>query len=156
MYLVLSELLRLPAMSIVLRELIRPAAELLGVEVCLVGLPLDFGTLLEGGRGGAVGGPAFIRRELRRYHKTCNLEHDISLQPLRIAEAENRHRHYALSDRFGRGFCRPRRRPPVKNHAAPAIRMLAPITAACTGSLSAGAGGRCSTPLASVRAGSCT
>ena len=79
MYLILSELLRLPAMFTVLRELIRPAAELLGVEVCLVGLPLDFGLLLEGGRGGAVCGPAFIRRELRRYHKTCNLEPDISL-----------------------------------------------------------------------------
>ncbi|OGX88549.1 arginase family protein [Hymenobacter glacialis] len=72
-----------------LRELIRPAAELPEADVCIVGLPLDVGTVLEGGRGGAVGGPAAIRRELRRYHKTYNLEHNISLDHLRIADAGN-------------------------------------------------------------------
>ena len=35
-----------------LRDLIRPAAELPEADVCLVGLPLDFGTVLEGGRAG--------------------------------------------------------------------------------------------------------
>ena len=35
-----------------------------------------------------MGGPAFFRRELHRYHKTCNLEHDISLQHLRIAKVQ--------------------------------------------------------------------
>ncbi|MBF9237918.1 arginase family protein [Hymenobacter sp. BT683] len=72
-----------------LRELIRPAAELPEADVCLVGLPLDFGTVLEGGRAGAAGAPEAIRRELRRYHKTYNLEHDISLKNLRIADAGN-------------------------------------------------------------------
>ena len=70
-----------------LRELIRPAAELPEAEVCLVGLPLDFGTVLEGGRSGAAGAPAAMRRELRRYHKTYNLEHNIRLDSLRIADA---------------------------------------------------------------------
>ena len=70
-----------------LRELIQPAADLPEAEVCLVGLPHDFGTVLEGGRAGAVGAPAAIRRELRRYHKTYNLEHNISLDKLRIADA---------------------------------------------------------------------
>lgn len=72
-----------------LRDLIRPAADLPVADVCLVGLPLDFGTVLEGGRAGAVGAPAAIRRELRRYHKTYNLEHDISLESLRVADAGN-------------------------------------------------------------------
>ncbi|UYZ60763.1 arginase family protein [Hymenobacter latericus] len=70
-----------------LRELIRPAAELPEADVCLVGLPLDHGTVLEGGRAGAVGAPAAIRRELRRYHKTYNLEHNVRLDGLRIADA---------------------------------------------------------------------
>ena len=72
-----------------LRDLIRPATELPEADVCLVGLPLDFGTVLEGGRAGATGAPAAIRRELRRYHKTYNLEHNISLDNLRIADAGN-------------------------------------------------------------------
>jgi formimidoylglutamase len=72
-----------------LRELIRPAAELPEADVCLVGLPLDFGTVLEGGRAGAVQAPDAIRRELRRYHKTYNLEHNVSLDQLRIADAGN-------------------------------------------------------------------
>ncbi|HEX8328082.1 MAG TPA: formimidoylglutamase [Hymenobacter sp.] len=72
-----------------LRELIRPAAELPEADVCLVGLPLDFGTVLEGGRAGAVGAPDALRRELRRYHKTYNLEHNVSLNHLRIADAGN-------------------------------------------------------------------
>ncbi|AYA36845.1 hypothetical protein D3Y59_07110 [Hymenobacter oligotrophus] len=70
-----------------LRELIRPAAEMPEADVCLVGLPLDHGTVLEGGRAGAVGAPAAIRRELRRYHKTYNLEHNVRLDGLRIADA---------------------------------------------------------------------
>ena len=74
---------------IFLRDLIRPAAELPEAEVCLVGLPLDFGTVLEGGRAGAAHAPDAIRRELRRYHKTYNLEHDISLNNVRIADAGN-------------------------------------------------------------------
>lgn len=52
--------------------------------MCLVGLPLDFGTVLEGGRAGAAGA---IRHELCRYHKTHNLEHGISLDNLRVADA---------------------------------------------------------------------
>ena len=72
-----------------LRHLIRPAAELPEADVCLVGLPLDFGTVLEGGRAGAAHAPDAIRRELRRYHKTYNLEHNISLESLRIADAGN-------------------------------------------------------------------
>ena len=72
-----------------LRDLIRPAAELPEADVCLVGLPLDFGTVLEGGRAGAVHAPDAIRRELRRYHKTYNLEHHISLDNLRLADAGN-------------------------------------------------------------------
>lgn len=72
-----------------LRDLIRPAAELPEADVCLVGLPLDFGTVLEGGRAGAAHAPDAIRRELRRYHKTYNLEHNIGLESLRIAEAGN-------------------------------------------------------------------
>jgi len=74
-------------MSTFLRELIRPAAELPEADVCLVGLPLDFGTVLEGGRAGAAGAPAAIRRELRRYHKTYNLEHNVRLDALRLADA---------------------------------------------------------------------
>ena len=72
-----------------LRDLIRPAADLPEADVCLVGLPLDFGTVLEGGRAGAAHAPDAIRRELRRYHKTYNLEHGISLTGLRIADAGN-------------------------------------------------------------------
>ncbi|UOQ50860.1 arginase family protein [Hymenobacter cellulosivorans] len=72
-----------------LRELIRPATELPQADVCLVGLPLDFGTVLEGGRAGAVHAPDAIRRELRRYHKTYNLEHNVDLSGLRIADAGN-------------------------------------------------------------------
>jgi formimidoylglutamase len=72
-----------------LRDLIRPAAELPEADVCLVGLPLDFGTVLEGGRAGASHAPDAIRRELRRYHKTYNLEHNVSLEKLRIADAGN-------------------------------------------------------------------
>ncbi|SHJ57796.1 guanidinobutyrase [Hymenobacter daecheongensis DSM 21074] len=72
-----------------LRELIQPAAALPQAEVCLVGLPLDFGTVLEGGRAGARHAPDAIRRELRRYHKTYNLEHNVSLDHLRIADAGN-------------------------------------------------------------------
>lgn len=72
-----------------LRDLIRPAAELPTADVCLVGLPLDFGTVLEGGRAGAVHAPDAIRRELRRYHKTYNLGYNISLDHLRIADAGN-------------------------------------------------------------------
>ena len=74
---------------IFLRDLIRPAAELPTADVCLVGLPLDYGTVLEGGRAGAAHAPDAIRRELRRYHKTYNLEHNISLDILRIADAGN-------------------------------------------------------------------
>ncbi|MCC2545415.1 formimidoylglutamase [Hymenobacter sp. BT175] len=70
-----------------LRELIFPADQLPQADVCLVGLPLDFGTVLEGGRAGAVHAPGAIRRELRRYHKTYNLEHDVDLGTLRIADA---------------------------------------------------------------------
>jgi formimidoylglutamase len=76
-------------MATFLRELIQPAAELPEADVCLVGLPHDFGTVLEGGRAGAVGAPDAIRRELRRYHKTYNLEHNVSLDTLRIADAGN-------------------------------------------------------------------
>jgi formiminoglutamase/guanidinobutyrase len=72
-----------------LRELIRPAAELPEADICLVGLPLDFGTVLEGGRAGAVHAPDALRRELRRYHKTYNLEHNVDLSGLRIADAGN-------------------------------------------------------------------
>ena len=72
-----------------LRDLLRPAAELPEADVCLVGLPLDFGTVLEGGRAGAVHAPEALRRELRRYHKTYNLEHGTSLENLRIADAGN-------------------------------------------------------------------
>ncbi|RFP64665.1 hypothetical protein D0N36_12955 [Hymenobacter lapidiphilus] len=72
-----------------LRELICPAAELPVADVCLVGLPLDFGTVLEGGRGGAAHAPNAIRSELRRYHKTYNLEHNTDLRRLRIADAGN-------------------------------------------------------------------
>ncbi|MBD2767703.1 formimidoylglutamase [Hymenobacter sp. BT664] len=76
-------------MTAFLRDLVRPATELPTADVCLVGLPLDFGTVLEGGRAGAVGAPDAIRRELRRYHKTYNLEHDVRLDHLRIADAGN-------------------------------------------------------------------
>jgi arginase family enzyme len=76
-------------MATFLRDLILPAAELPEADVCLVGLPLDFGTVLEGGRAGAVGAPDAIRRELRRYHKTYNLEHNVRLDALRIADAGN-------------------------------------------------------------------
>ena len=72
-----------------LRDLIRPAAELPEANVCLVGLPLDFGTVLEGGRAGAAHAPDAIRRELHRYHKTYNLEQGISLTGLHIADAGN-------------------------------------------------------------------
>ncbi|WP_345122879.1 formimidoylglutamase [Hymenobacter antarcticus] len=72
-----------------LRQLIRPAAELPEADVCLVGLPLDFGTVLEGGRAGAAHAPDAIRRELRRYHKTYNIDWNISLEHLRIADAGN-------------------------------------------------------------------
>ncbi|UPL50335.1 arginase family protein [Hymenobacter sublimis] len=72
-----------------LRDLIRPAAALPQADVCLVGIPLDFGTVLEGGRAGAAQAPEAIRRELRRYHKTYNLEHNVSLEALRIADAGN-------------------------------------------------------------------
>ena len=72
-----------------IRDLIRPAAELPEADVCLVGLPLDFGTVLEGGRAGAVHAPEVIRRELRRYHKTYNLEHNVRLDGLRLADAGN-------------------------------------------------------------------
>ncbi|MBB4601142.1 formiminoglutamase/guanidinobutyrase [Hymenobacter luteus] len=72
-----------------IRDLLRPATELAQADVCLVGLPLDFGTVLEGGRAGAAGGPEAIRRELCRYHKTYNLEHNVSLEGLRIADAGN-------------------------------------------------------------------
>ena len=72
-----------------LRDLIRPAAALPEADVCLVGLPLDFGTVLEGGRAGAAHAPDAIRRELRRYHKTYNLEPGLNLASLRIAEAGN-------------------------------------------------------------------
>ena len=74
---------------IFLRDLIRPAAELPEADVCLVGLPLDFGTVLEGGRAGAAHASEAIRRDLRRYHKTYNLEHNISLNSLRLADAGN-------------------------------------------------------------------
>ena len=74
---------------IFLRDLIRPAAELPDADVCFIGLPLDYGTVLEGGRAGAAHAPDAIRRELRRYHKTYNLEYDISLSSLRIADAGN-------------------------------------------------------------------
>jgi formiminoglutamase/guanidinobutyrase len=77
----------IPAMSTFLRELLRPSAELPEADVCLIGLPLDYGTVLEGGRAGAAGAPDAIRRELRRYHKTYNLEHNVSLDALRIADA---------------------------------------------------------------------
>jgi formimidoylglutamase len=77
------------AMPTFLRDLLRPAAELPEADVCLVGLPLDFGTVLEGGRAGARHAPDAIRRELRRYHKTYNLEHDVSLDGLRLADAGN-------------------------------------------------------------------
>ncbi|TGD82497.1 arginase family protein [Hymenobacter wooponensis] len=76
-------------MATFLRELILPATELPEADVCLVGLPLDFGTVLEGGRAGAAGAPDAIRRELRRYHKTYNLEHNVRLDGLRIADAGN-------------------------------------------------------------------
>jgi formiminoglutamase/guanidinobutyrase len=76
-------------MTAFLRDLIRPATELPEADVCLVGLPLDFGTVLEGGRAGAAGAPDAMRRELRRYHKTYNLEHNIRLDHLRIADAGN-------------------------------------------------------------------
>ncbi|MDU0371462.1 formimidoylglutamase [Hymenobacter endophyticus] len=72
-----------------IRDLIRSATELPEADVCLVGLPLDFGTVLEGGRAGAAGAPDAIRRELRRYHKTYNLEHNVRLDGLRIADAGN-------------------------------------------------------------------
>ena len=72
-----------------LRDLIRPAAELPEADVCLVGLPLDFGTVLEGGRAGAAHAPDAIRRELRRYHKTYCINRNISLDHLRIADAGN-------------------------------------------------------------------
>ena len=72
-----------------LREIIRPATVMLEADVCFVGLPIDFGTVLEGGRAGAAGAPDAIRRELRRYHKTYNLEHNVSLDQLRIADAGN-------------------------------------------------------------------
>jgi formiminoglutamase/guanidinobutyrase len=48
---------------------------------------MDFGTVLEGGRAGAAAAPGAIRRELRRYHKAYNLEHNIDLAGLRIADA---------------------------------------------------------------------
>ncbi|UOQ82522.1 arginase family protein [Hymenobacter sp. 5414T-23] len=76
-------------MATFLRELIQPATDLPEADVCLVGLPLDFGTVLEGGRAGATGAPDAIRRELRRYHKTYNLEHNVRLEGLRIADAGN-------------------------------------------------------------------
>ncbi|SNC66214.1 formiminoglutamase/guanidinobutyrase [Hymenobacter gelipurpurascens] len=76
-------------MATFLKELIRPTAELPEADVCLVGLPIDFGTVLEGGRAGAAGAPDAIRRELRRYHKTYNLEHNVHLDALRIADAGN-------------------------------------------------------------------
>ena len=72
-----------------LRDLIRPVAELPDADVCLVGLPLDFGTVLEGGRAGAVHAPDALRRELRRYPKAFSLEHAVSLASLRIADAGN-------------------------------------------------------------------
>lgn len=76
-------------MSTFIRDLIRPAAALPEADVCLVGLPLDFGTVLEGGRAGAANAPEAIRRELRRYHKTYNLEHNVRLDGLRVADAGN-------------------------------------------------------------------
>ena len=103
----------LPRMPTFLRDLIQPAPELPEADVCLVGLPLDFGTVLEGGRAGAVGAPAAIRRELRRYHKTYNLEHGISLDKLRIADAgdlslsysEHAQNHQHIREKLA-GLCR--------------------------------------------------
>ncbi|QDA58847.1 arginase family protein [Hymenobacter jejuensis] len=72
-----------------IRDLIKPAAELPQADVAFVGLPLDAGTVLEGGRAGATEAPDAIRSELRRYHKTYNLEYDVDLQRLRLADAGN-------------------------------------------------------------------
>ena len=57
-------------MATFLRDLIRPAAGLPEADVCLVGLPLDFGTVPEGSRVGAVHAPGATWRVLRCYHKT--------------------------------------------------------------------------------------
>jgi len=81
-------------MPALLRDLIRPAAALPDADVCLVGLSFDFGTVLEGGRAGAAGAPNAIRRELRRCHETYNLEHDIGLENLLIADAGNLELHH--------------------------------------------------------------
>ncbi|WBA42414.1 hypothetical protein [Hymenobacter canadensis] len=50
-----------------INKLIRPAVELPEADVCLVGLPLDFGTVLEGGRATEAAFLAGRQREVRLF-----------------------------------------------------------------------------------------
>jgi formimidoylglutamase len=56
-------------------------------DVVLLGVPFDFGVTLGGGRAGAAQGPAALRRALRRFGTTFDLECGIDFDRLRLADA---------------------------------------------------------------------
>jgi formimidoylglutamase len=57
-----------------------------GTQVALIGAPFDDGVRAGGGRPGAAVGPAAIREQLCRYGTLHNLEFDVSLEALAVAD----------------------------------------------------------------------
>ncbi len=56
-------------------------------DVVLIGVPFDEGVALGGGRPGAAGGPAALRKAMLRYGTTYDAEQDIDFDHLRLADA---------------------------------------------------------------------
>ncbi len=56
-------------------------------DVALIGVPFDEGVALGGGRPGAAGGPAALRKAMLRYGTTYDAEQDIDFDHLRLADA---------------------------------------------------------------------
>lgn len=57
------------------------------IDVALLGVPFDQGITMGGGRPGAAEGPTAFRRALRRFGTTYDLELDVDLGALRLADA---------------------------------------------------------------------
>lgn len=69
-----------------LHNLLAPLSEG-AVDVALLGVPFDEGITMGGGRPGAAEGPSALRRALRRFGTAFDLELDVDLASLRLADA---------------------------------------------------------------------
>ncbi len=68
------------------KNIIKPDSSELSADIGIIGIPFDKAVLLGGGRGGARFAPDAVRKSLKKYGTTFNIEQKIDISDLKIAD----------------------------------------------------------------------